>query len=193
MQPRLAFTADFWGKSAVLCRALEDCPGPIVDQQFGAFDSWTQANAYAEKLNEGLELDASDARRIVISAMLARDVVLRVAAYPEVQGTTSLCVAASRAARMELLLEELRLAVTLCGSVRESTTLTTDRLAPVVSKVLFNCASFASRCPLSPRQLQEIAAGVEALGFALAGLVSCGASATRGDGPVATTRRRRLC
>lgn len=69
---RFAFAAEFWGEGAVVCLAREDSPGPIVDQQFGMFDTWTHANAFANSLNEGLEISLEDAQRIVTSAQLAR-------------------------------------------------------------------------------------------------------------------------
>lgn len=72
MHARFAFTAQFWGNGAVVCRAVEDRPGPIVEQQFGEFPSWTQAHAFASKLNEGLYLDPLDVRHIVTSSLLAR-------------------------------------------------------------------------------------------------------------------------
>lgn len=70
MTNRIAFTAEFWGNAAVVCLAQEDQPGPVVDQEFGFFDTWTQANAFASKLNEGLHIAPADVRQIVISAML---------------------------------------------------------------------------------------------------------------------------
>lgn len=71
-ETRFAFAAEYWGEGAVVCLAREDCPGPIVDQQFGVFDSWTHASAFANKLNEGLEISPADALQIVTSARLAR-------------------------------------------------------------------------------------------------------------------------
>ncbi len=46
MQGRFAFTAKYWGAAAVVCRATEDSPGPSVQQEFGRFETWTQANAF---------------------------------------------------------------------------------------------------------------------------------------------------
>lgn len=71
MEPRFAFTAEFWGDGAVVCRATEDRPGPVVEQQFGEFKTWTQAQCFATKLNEGLDLDHLAVRQIVTSSLLA--------------------------------------------------------------------------------------------------------------------------
>ncbi len=56
MEERIAFAARYWGDKAVVCRSSEDCPGPVVDQEFGEFETWTQANMFAARLNEGLEI-----------------------------------------------------------------------------------------------------------------------------------------
>jgi hypothetical protein len=62
---------------AVVCRAIEDCAGPILDPEFGLFDSWTHAHAFAAKLNEGLELDPVGARQIITSALPASASLIR--------------------------------------------------------------------------------------------------------------------
>lgn len=67
---RLAFTAGLWGKRAVVCRAVEGRAGAAVEQQFGVFPTWTQANDFAQKLNQGLDLSPEDARYIVTDAAL---------------------------------------------------------------------------------------------------------------------------
>src|SRR5271154_491803 len=70
MSERFAFTAKYWGRRAVVCRADEDRPGPVVVQEFGQFESWTTANVFARRLNEGLDLDPVEANRIVICSEL---------------------------------------------------------------------------------------------------------------------------
>jgi len=77
IQSRLAFTAEFWGDAAVVCRAIENRAGLVVYPEFGLFDTWTHANAFAAKLNEGLELDPVEARQIITSSMLWGHFVLR--------------------------------------------------------------------------------------------------------------------
>ncbi|HKW33930.1 MAG TPA: hypothetical protein VJN92_13055 [Candidatus Acidoferrum sp.] len=82
MRPRIAFTAQFWGNGAVVCRAVEDRPGPMVEQQFGEFRTWTQAHTFATKLNEGLDLDPLEARQIVTSSLLAAARIVQEALNP---------------------------------------------------------------------------------------------------------------
>lgn len=77
MDGKFAFTAQFWGDSAVVCRAQKDHPGPVVEQQFGEFKSWTQAQSFAAKLNEGLNLDPFEVRQIVTSSLLASACVVQ--------------------------------------------------------------------------------------------------------------------
>jgi hypothetical protein len=84
MKERLAFTANFLGDAAVVCRAIEDRPGPIADLAFGRFETWTQAQAFARRLNEDLKLDPAEARQIVTSAILCTGEVWRDPESPEV-------------------------------------------------------------------------------------------------------------
>lgn len=88
MDERFAFAAQFWGDGAVVCRAVEDRPGPVVEQQFGEFPTWTQAHDCACKLNEGLDLDPLDVRRIVTSSLLATACVIQEALIPDAPAST---------------------------------------------------------------------------------------------------------
>jgi hypothetical protein len=71
-QSRLAFTAECWGTHAVVCRATENRPGPVAEKQFGVFESWTHAMAFARELNRGLHIDPVEVRQILTSAYLAQ-------------------------------------------------------------------------------------------------------------------------
>ena len=82
MQERIAFTAKYWGDKAVVCRSSEDCPGPAVDQEFGEFETWTQANAFAGRLNEGLEIPPAEAEQIITSSILRTSELLCDASSP---------------------------------------------------------------------------------------------------------------
>src|SRR5215469_15687012 len=115
MEARFAFTAQFWGDGAVICRAVENRPGPIVEQQFGEFPSWTQAQTFAAKLNEGLDLDLLAARRIVTSSILATACVVQ-EALNSTSWQSSSTEAAARAAQLQCVLAELALALTMCRS-----------------------------------------------------------------------------
>jgi len=83
MKERLAFTAIFLGDAAVVCRSIEDRPGPIADLAFGRFETWTQAQAFARRLNEDLKLDPAEARKIVTSSILCTSEFWRDLESPE--------------------------------------------------------------------------------------------------------------
>src|SRR5215469_3729718 len=114
MEPRFAFTAQFWGDGAVVCRAVEDRAGPVVEQQFGEFATWTQANAFAAKLNEGLDLDPLDVRQIVTSSLLSTACVMQEALNSRSQWRGSCIEVEARAAQLRFVLSELALALTFC-------------------------------------------------------------------------------
>src|SRR5215470_7303645 len=116
MEPRFAFAAQFWGDTAVVCRAAEDRPGPVVEQQFGEFATWTQANAFATKLNEGLDLDPLDVRQIVTSSLLATASVIQEALNSRSQWKGSCIEVEARTAQLRFVLSELALALTFCRS-----------------------------------------------------------------------------
>ena len=116
MEPRFAFAAQFWGDTAVVCRAAEDRPGPVVEQQFGEFATWTQANAFAAKLNEGLDLDPLDVRQIVTSSLLSTACVMQEALNSRSQWRGSCIEVEARAAQLRFVLSELALALTFCRS-----------------------------------------------------------------------------
>ncbi len=111
--PRFAFAADYWGDRAVVCRALENRPGPIVDQQFGIFESWSHANSFATKLNEGLDLTPSNSRQIVTSATLAASSVLRAPVADRIWRRAPVLVAAEQL-QWRSLLAQLDWAATFC-------------------------------------------------------------------------------
>jgi hypothetical protein len=75
---RFAFTAKYWGHAAVVCRAIENRPGPLVEQEFGSFETWTQANTFATRLNQGLEIPSIEARQIITSSILLSSELLLV-------------------------------------------------------------------------------------------------------------------
>src|SRR5208282_4543368 len=114
MPARLAFTARFWGDSAVVCRAVEDRPGTIVHQEFGQFDTWTQAAAFAAKLNEGLEIAPSDALQITSGSLLACADLPRAGGSSDALETRPPERVAANTAQLRFLLSELNLAITFC-------------------------------------------------------------------------------
>ena len=114
MDARFAFTAQYWGDGAVISRAIEDRPGPIVEQQFGEFKTWTQAQNFASKLNEGLDLDYSQVRRIVTSSFLATACVIQEALNSKQLWVGSRAERQARETQFRFVLSELAFAITLC-------------------------------------------------------------------------------
>lgn len=111
---RIAFQAVWWGQQACIARARENLPGPVVDQEFGTFDSWTHAQAFAVSLNEGLGLDPADAMQILLSAGMACPDFAVTSARGASLTALSPAVLSSRFARRRLLHARLDLAFTLC-------------------------------------------------------------------------------
>ena len=66
-----AFTAEGRAPSAVVCLAFEGRPDFLVRDEFGTFETWTEANAVAAELNRALGISCAEARQIVTSAALA--------------------------------------------------------------------------------------------------------------------------
>lgn len=114
MDARFAFTAQYWGNGAVISRAIEDRPGPIVEQQFGEFKTWTQAQNFASKLNQGLDLPPEEVRQIVTSSFLATACVIQEALSSSHQWPGSEIEREAHAAQLRFVLSELHFAVTLC-------------------------------------------------------------------------------
>jgi hypothetical protein len=56
---------------AVVARVLEGTYGIWLQQQYGCFETWTQAQEFATVLNESYGIDAIEAQHIVISSSLA--------------------------------------------------------------------------------------------------------------------------
>ena len=68
---RFAFTAVMTANGAVVARVLERTYGSWPQQQYGCFETWTQAQKVATVLNESYGIDAIEAQHIVISSSLA--------------------------------------------------------------------------------------------------------------------------
>jgi hypothetical protein len=166
MEPRFAFTAQYWGNSGVVCRAVEDRPGPVVEQQFGPFPTWTQANECACKLNEGLALDPCDVRQIVTSSFLATAYVLEAALASNWFLTNSL-KSATRSAHARFVLAELSLALTFCRSVRQLASNNTGRLLRNIEDAILHARQFMALFNGDSRELKDISACLTTLGTAL--------------------------
>jgi hypothetical protein len=170
MEPRFAFTAKFWGNDAVVCRAVEDRPGPVVEQQFGQFPTWTQANSCASKLNEGLGLDPLDVRQIVTSSFLATACVLQ-ATITSLQPPSSIR-AAAQAAQLRFLAGELSLALTFCRSASLVPGPARHRALLNARKALEHSRQFMSLFDGDLHELKAIASRTDALYAALQQVLS---------------------
>jgi hypothetical protein len=167
MESRFAFTAQYWGSGGVVCRAVEDRPGPIVEQQFGQFPTWTQAKACACQLNEGLGLDLCDVRQIVTSSFLATACVLQAAIATNRSWTNSPVRLATQAAHMSFVLAELSLALTFCRTARQLASDNTGRLLRHVQNAIVRARQFMALFDGDTRELEDVSASLAALGAAL--------------------------
>ena len=168
MELRFAFTAQYWGNGAVVCRAIEDQPGPVVEQQFGEFPTWTQALSCATKLNEGLDLDFLEVRRIVTSSLLATACVLQ-----ESLNCRRLWSAAqleTRAAQLRFVMSELTLALTFCRSLPSLSDLPAHRVLLNAKTALQHASLFLGFYDADDREMQEFASLTRALDAALQSL-----------------------
>lgn len=74
---RVAFSAEFSDAGPVVCLASEDYISPILEEKSGEFETWTEAHAFAAKLNEALHISRDEVAQIVLSAKLAKAEALR--------------------------------------------------------------------------------------------------------------------
>jgi len=173
MEAKFAFTAQFWGDGAVVCRAVEDRPGPVVEPQFGEFPSWTQAQTFAGKLNEGLDLDPVAARQIITSSILATACVVQEALNSSDQWEGSSVEIAARAAQLRFILSELALALTLCRTARSVSSDSARRALFYAEKALRQSTYFLQVHDGDYDQLKKIAAGAAVLESTLQEVSAC--------------------
>jgi hypothetical protein len=170
MQSRLAFTAELWGDEAVVCRAIENRAGPVVDPEFGVFETWTHANAFATKLNQGLEIDPVEARQIITSSMLATTSLIRafLSSASDLSTGDAPVLVAANTVQVELVLAELRLALTFCRLAREvKPGRRTGRMLRNARNALYTAMNSLCRLQFRSCELEEILAKVEMLEAAL--------------------------
>lgn len=163
MDARFAFAAQLWGDGAVVCRAVEDRPGPVVEQQFGEFPSWTQAHNCASKLNEGLDLDPLEVRRIVTSSLLAAACVIQEALNSRSAWQDSSIVRNARATQFRFVLAELALAITFCHAASGLSRGPVLRGLLQARKALQNSAEFLQKFRGEDPEIAEVASRAETL------------------------------
>jgi hypothetical protein len=73
MQRRAAFAAITIQEGAMVVRVLADTSDVWPQQEYGCFETWTQAQVFASMLNEKYGVDPVEARQIVVSASLAAE------------------------------------------------------------------------------------------------------------------------
>ena len=156
MLNRFAFAAKYWGDGAVVCRAKEGCAGPCVQQEFGRFDTWTQANAFAARLNEGLEIHPTEAKQIITSAALEASDAMRA-----VDPTVGACIhrdalAEGKALQVQFTIAELELAMTFCRIARCKTWLQSERMFRNARNALFDGMHFVCESPLADADVEAI-------------------------------------
>lgn len=167
MEPRLAFSAKHWDDSAVVCRAREGRAGPIVDQKFGLFETWTLAESFAQKLNEGLEIDHGEVQQIVASSRRVTDEVLDKAPSREPQDRHSSSLDVARNLQTQFILLQLQLALTFCRFHSTESTSSPYRLLRNARNAYFDGLHFAVHSELSDCQLAKITALLQVLKVAL--------------------------
>lgn len=167
MDVRFAFTAQFWGEhSAVVCRAVEDRPGPVVEQQFGEFKTWTQAHAFSTKLNEGLYLDPLEVRQIVTSSLLATARVVQ-EALNSTRSQRRSAIELAREGQFRFVLAQLALALTSCLSAPLLSGAPMRRMLLHAREVLYHSTSFLELFEGDDREQLTISSRIQALDAAL--------------------------
>jgi len=68
---RFAFTAVITEAGAVVVRVLADTPALWPQEEYGYFETWTEAQSFATVLNQTFGIDPTEAQHIIISASLA--------------------------------------------------------------------------------------------------------------------------
>jgi hypothetical protein len=159
---RFVFTAQFWDDYAVVCRAVENQPGTVVAQRFGLFKTWTEANAFARKLNEGLDIDPAEVRQIVSKCLLLRDYVVHSAYESRHPWSYSPVHVHNHVARLNFLRRELALALTFCETARRGLRLN-YRAFRNARATLSHVKLFILCFDGDPRELEDIATAADDL------------------------------
>jgi hypothetical protein len=70
---RSAFAVVTTQEGAIVARVLADTSDVWPQQEYGCFETWTQAQGFASMLNQKYGIDPVEARHIVVSANLAAE------------------------------------------------------------------------------------------------------------------------
>jgi hypothetical protein len=167
MPERFAFTAKYWGRRAVICRADEDRPGPVVVQEFGQFESWTRAKIFARRLNEGLDIDPVEANRIVIGSELRANELINAVQSTEAVSDERNSQNTEKFLRAQFALAELELGLTFCRLVASNPNRPSDRLLRNARNALFNAMHSVVYSELADSHVQLISERMKSLAEAL--------------------------
>src|SRR5262249_54794248 len=131
------------------------------------FRSWTQAQNFASKLNEGLDLDSLTARCIVTSSILATACVVQEAFNFRSSWASSTIGAAARSAQLQWVLAELALALIMCRSASYLSETSARCVLLHTRRVLNDSTHFLRVYDGDYDQLKGVAAGIVALNSAV--------------------------
>ncbi len=159
---KLAFTARVWGDGAVICRAEEGRPGPVIDQEFGYFETWTRANTFANELNQGLELDPAEVHEIITDSSIRTTDLLQAAAAVMPGGRQEAEIAA-KPLRIQFLLAQLDLAITFCRMIRNNPGPHARRMIRNARNAAFDAMHFVFRPDCSNHDAEIIGHRMERL------------------------------
>jgi hypothetical protein len=119
--------------------------------------TWTQANAFATRLNEGLEIDPAEADRIITGSILDASEILRAADSPAHTCDRLRWPIAGNRLRVEFMLAKLDLAVTFCRIARSGPSQHTSRLLRKARNALFDGMHFVCGSELAAYESEAIA------------------------------------
>jgi len=165
---QVAFTAILSGKEGLLARAVVGLPGLACDRQFATFPSFSQANEFAQRLNEGLGLTPSQARAIVTDVTATAQALMS-----ECDSLVQMARELRQRSRhryrhpeLEWILTLLELGVTFCNTACIRRDVRKERLIQNASKALCS-AVIAMRRFEWMDGVEQIKAGMDGLQNAL--------------------------
>jgi hypothetical protein len=161
-QRKLAFTAKIWGNGAVVCRAEEGRPGPVVDQEFGQFETWTHAKAFANRLNDGLDLDPAEVQQIIIDSILCTDELLAAAGSLQFRCEREAKIT-GKPMRIQFLLAEVDLAAAFCHMLRNKPSPHAKRMVKNARNAIYDAMHYVFRSECSNEDIELIAPRLERL------------------------------
>jgi hypothetical protein len=165
MAAQFAFTALLSRNEALLAKAVVGLPGLTVDNRFGTFRTWTQANERARQLNQRLGLTPSQGRAIVTEVLLeAQSLILECDSLMEMARQLR---QGQRHPGLGCVLAQLELGVTFCYVACTRHNVRKDQLLQDARKVLRNALRAIDKFEFSLDDVKLINAGINHLQRAL--------------------------